>query len=211
MKPSPAVGFGVCVLLVAGLSCSGFPYASATAAPTPTRTATATSSRTPSPSPSATPTLTLSPTPASRIGIPFTGTDWEVTIRKAYTVDKFVDFALLFSEETDRYIYPETGKAFIVLILKIHALNANVYRYLDPGAFSIRSENGETIPSKGIGLEQFTFLGGDETFCIECEFKLDENGDMGALVLFIVDDSEAGQKYELKFADVPAIAFTVKQ
>jgi hypothetical protein len=125
-------------------------------------------------------------------------------------VDQITDFALVFSEDPDRFVDPPKGKAFIVLNLKLHTSNPNIDRYLYPSAFSILDEQGENIPSFGIGLEQFSFIMGSETFCVECGFELDENGDMDALVLFAVKDTNANQLYRLKFADVPPIAFLVE-
>ena len=124
-------------------------------------------------------------------------------------MDQITDFALLGSEDPGRFVHPPTGKTFIVLNLKLHTSNPTIDRYLFPSAFSILDDQGETTPSIGIGLEQFLIFTGSETFCVECGFAVDEDGDIGALVLFAVIDANVNRLYRLKFSDVPPIAFLI--
>lgn len=124
-------------------------------------------------------------------------------------MDQFRDFASVFSEEAE-YVQPPEDKVFIVLNLKLHTSNPIIDRYVYPDLFSIQDETGAMIPSFGLGLEQFTFLMGGESFCAECGFELDDQGDMGALVVFTIDENKADQVHQLIFADL-SIPFTISE
>jgi hypothetical protein len=175
------------VLLMSAAGCSGAGFglfATDTPMPTPTATASPTPTETLTPTPSPTPTST--PTPIPVIGIPFSGTDWAVTITDVSLTNADwlpSDQVLLVVSATFEKVQPEQ---------EIEASSEEII---------VITEDEEALTPLGVSFSSFAPV-------TEIVFTT-EWVELG--LLYAIDEARRGDEFRFVFQDVPPIPFRVEE